>query len=183
MKQFLGLAIMVCATISAATTFAQKPAQSAWQGPAISYGKVREMSDGAVPLNPEHSYKLIFNISQGGQTPAELIPGVVRAARFLNLAELAGVPKENVQLAVVIHGPATRSVLKQDNFEERFEGRNQNLDLFAELRKAGVEIFVCGQALAHMQLDPDWVTDDVEVATAALTVIAEYQLRGYHVMP
>ena len=182
MKRGLGIFIMICSIVLGTNASAESSADSR-QIPAISYGKIANLPDAAVPLNPEHSYKLLFNISQGGQTPADLIPGAVRAARFLNLARAAGVPRENVQLAIVIYGPPSQSVLKQEVFRERFQADNQNLALFAELREAGVEIFVCGQALAQLKLQQDWVTDDVDVAVAAMTVVAEYQLRGYHVMP
>lgn len=182
MKHLAGIIIMLCAIILGANATADSSAGNGHVS-SISYGKAENLPDAAVALNPEHSYKLIFNISQGGKTPGELIPDLVRAARFLNLANLAGVAKEQVQLAVVIYGPATQSVLKQDVFHERFGGENQNLALLAELRKAGVEIFVCGQALSQLQLQQDWVSDDVEVAVAAMTVVAEYQLKGYYVMP
>lgn len=181
MNRFLGIIIMVFTMTVTAKTLAQEAAPG-WLSPVISYGKVMPMSDGAVPLNPKHSYKLIFDISDGGSTPGKLLPGAVRAARFLNLAALAGVPDENVQLAIMLHGPATFSVLRQAQFSERFQVPNQNLTLFSELRKAGVEIYVCGQALGHLNLQADWVAADVDVSVSALTTVAEYQLRGYHVM-
>lgn len=183
MKPVLGMIMIVCSGLLAQNASAQKTSDGTWQSPIISQARVMQLQDAAAPLNPEHSYKVLFDVSQGAKNPGELVPGLVRAGRFINLASLAKVPSENVNIAIVIHGPATHSVLKESIFRERFEKENQNLKLLSELREAGVEIFVCGQALAHLDLKRQWVSDDVEVAVAALTVVAEYQLNGYEVMP
>ncbi|MCW8194745.1 DsrE family protein [Proteobacteria bacterium 005FR1] len=178
----MGTLLMLYTTLSGISA-AAKTSDASWQTPVISQARVKHLPDAAVPLNPDHSYKLLFDISQGAKSPGELLPALVRVGRFINLAALAEVPPENVQLAVVIHGPATLSMLKEEVFNKRFGEENQNLNLLTELKKAGVEIFVCGQALAHLGLHAGWVTEDVEVAVAALTVAAEYQLKGYKTMP
>ena len=50
---------------------------------------------------------------------------------------------------MVMHGEATKPALSDAASKERFGvERNPNLAVIAELRKAGVEAFVCGQALA-----------------------------------
>jgi intracellular sulfur oxidation DsrE/DsrF family protein len=100
-------------------------------------------------------------------------------ARFLNLAKLDKVPAENLKLVAVIQGPATPSVLTQEAYQARFNRTNDNLALIAALKKAGVQIMVCGQALTGHEFSPGQVYGDVTIAVSALTVLAEYQLDGY----
>jgi intracellular sulfur oxidation DsrE/DsrF family protein len=59
---------------------------------------------------------------------------------------------------------------------------NPNLKVLAELKKAGVEIFVCGQNLAHENIDPKIISPDVAVASAAQIVLMTYQNDGYALM-
>jgi intracellular sulfur oxidation DsrE/DsrF family protein len=47
------------------------------------------------------------------------------------------------------------------------------------MKKAGVELFVCGQNLAFAKIDPRSLTTDVTVASDALLVLMKYQNEGY----
>lgn len=164
---------------------ADSPALSAvsWVAPAIvGYGQVRPYPEAAGQLNPKHTYKVIFNISKASKQNQRVMPGLERVARFLNLAKLAEVPEKNLRIVAVIQGPATRSVLTQKAHLAKLGQANPNLELIHALREVGVEILVCGQALAHHNFNPDEVSSDVTIAVAALTVLAEYQLDGYAVI-
>ena len=53
----------------------------------------------------------------------------------------------------------------------------------AKLKEAGVEIFVCGQALAHHGFATSEVAPEVKVAVSAATVNINLQMDGYAYIP
>lgn len=151
--------------------------------PAIDgYGGAVNLPDAAEQLDPAREYKLVFNISlpaRGGKGPAV---GLDTAARFINLAALAGVPKENLHIVLAMHGQATPYALSNNAYQEKFAEANPSLELINKLADYGVEVFVCGQALAGFGYAHNEVADNIQIAAAALTVLANYQLDGYALM-
>ena len=106
---------------------------------------------GVVPLpdaaeQPRKGAKVVFDITADTK-PADVNKGLERVARLLNLYGSAGLKASDVKIALVVHGEATKSVLANDIYRSKFAtDRNPNLAVIGELRTAGVEIFVCGQA-------------------------------------
>jgi intracellular sulfur oxidation DsrE/DsrF family protein len=60
---------------------------------------------------------------------------------------------------------------------------NPNLPLIRALRKAGVEVFVCGQSLHDLGFRAEEVADEVPVADAAMLVLVNKQADGYAYIP
>ena len=60
---------------------------------------------------------------------------------------------------------------------------NPNLPVLRDLQKAGVEVFVCGQALHYKGFKESDVAKDITVALAALTVVVNRQTDGYAHVP
>lgn len=56
---------------------------------------------------------------------------------------------------------------------------NPNLKVVTEMKKAGVEFFVCGQYLAAEKIDPKRLSPEVTVAADALLALMHYQNKGY----
>ena len=110
---------------------------------------------------------------------------LIAAARFLNMHAAAGVPRENMALAVVVHGQATNDLLKAETYAARFDGaENPNAPLIAALTAAGVRIILCGQSAAGLGLDETAdLLPGVEVALSAMTAHALLQQDGYTVNP
>lgn len=155
-----------------------------WRAPVITqYGKVRSYPEAAAQLKPDQTYKVIFNVTKAAQGEDDVVPGLERAARFVNLAGLAKVPNKNLELVAVLHGPATSAALGDEAYLKRHQRKNPNRELIAALNKAGVKVMVCGQALAHKGFSTAEVASDVTVAVAALTVLAQYQGAGYALIP
>jgi intracellular sulfur oxidation DsrE/DsrF family protein len=152
--------------------------------PAIEgYGGVVYLPDAAEQLDPAREYKLVFNVTETDPDDDATLPGLEAAARFLNLAALAHVPKENVHIVMIIHGDATPHALANANFNARFGHDNPSQDLINKLSDYGVDIFVCGQALAGLGFAHDETSPNIKVAAAALTVLANYQMAGYALIP
>ena len=143
---------------------------------------------GVVPLpkaaeQPRKGAKVVIDITADAK-PADVNKGLERAARLLNLYGSAGLKASDVKIAIVMHGEATKSVLEDEVYKSKFgAGKNPNLAVIGELRKAGVEVFVCGQALAYKGFEESEVADGISVAAAALTVIVNRQADGYAYVP
>ncbi len=51
--------------------------------------------------------------------------------------------------------------------------------LIQALKKAGVEVHVCGQAMLGRAIAPETVMPEIQVDLWALTTIINFELRGY----
>jgi intracellular sulfur oxidation DsrE/DsrF family protein len=155
-----------------------------WQNPVIQgYGKVHPMPEAAVQPNPDREYKILFDVTKASGTPGQVNPGLEHVARLINLFALAKVPPGKLKIVAVLHGPATAVALDDRHHREKYQIDNPNGKLIDALKRTGVVVYVCGQALAHKGFEPAWVNRDVIVALAALTVLSVYQLDGYALIP
>jgi len=80
---------------------------------------------------------------------------------------------------LILHGPPTGLVLKDDVFRKKYGHPNPNLEIISLLKKAGVRILVCGNALAGSKFTPADVNPDIEVAVSALATLIILQDQGY----
>ena len=132
---------------------------------------------------PRPGAKIVFDVTADAK-PSDVNKGLDRAARLLNLYGAAGLKASDIKLVVVLHGEATKSALSDEFYQPRFGvERNPNLPLIRDLQKAGVEIFVCGQALNDKGFPESAVVKEVSIADAALTVTANRQQDGYGYFP
>ncbi len=165
--------------------FRQSP--GAGRGEKLVYPIVPNVG-GVVPQpkaaeQPRAGAKVVFDITADAK-PTDLNKGLERVARLLNLYGSAGMKASDVKIALVLHGEATKSVLANDIYRSKFAAdKNPNLAVIGELSKAGVEVFVCGQALAYKGFEESEVSEGVKVASAALTVIINRQADGYSYVP
>ena len=97
----------------------------------------------------------------------------------LNALAAANVRSANAKFAVVFHCPAVDGILDEPHYKARFGTSNPNLKAIAEMKKSGVEFFVCGQYLAAEKIAPKSLTPDVTLAADALLVLIHYQSQGY----
>jgi intracellular sulfur oxidation DsrE/DsrF family protein len=117
-------------------------------------------------------------------TPVGVNAGLDRATRLLNLYGAVGLAAGDVKIAMVLHGGATKSALSDSVFKARIgPDANPSLPLIRTLRKVGVEVFVCGQALHAAGLEEADVAEGISVADAFLTVIVNRQTDGYAYVP
>lgn len=143
---------------------------------------------GIVPLPkaaepPKAGGKLLLDVTADSK-PEALNKGLERAARLINLYGAAGLQASDVRIAVVLHGEATRAVLTDAAFQSRTGlDKNPNLPLARALREAGVELFVCGQALNYKSIDDAEVSPEFTTAAAALTVVVNRQAEGFAYAP
>ena len=140
---------------------------------------------GVVPLPksvaepPRAGASVVFDVTAGGD-PAAVNPGLERAAKLLNLYGSAGRGASDVQLTVVLHGGATKVVLTDEFYGDRFQtDANPNLALIDALHNAGVQILVCGQSLNQNGFPDSVLAPHVKVAASAMTAVINRQANGY----
>jgi intracellular sulfur oxidation DsrE/DsrF family protein len=132
-------------------------------------------------IRPEinHVYKAIFEATRFPTNSSDLLPALNNAGSELNALSVEGVPKENWKFVIVFHGPAIEGILNEIYYKAKYGVSNPNLNVLSELKREGVELFVCGQNLAFSKIDPATLTPDVKVASDALIVLMTYQNAGY----
>ena len=136
----------------------------------------------ALAPTKESKYQAIFDATRPADKPTELVPALNMAGSELNALAAANVPLQNAKFAIVFHGPAVDGILDNAHYKAKFGTENPNLKAIAEMKKQGVEFFVCGQYLAGEKIDPKSLTGDVTVAADALLVLMQYQNKGYALM-
>jgi hypothetical protein len=143
---------------------------------------------GVVPLpraveQPRKGAKALFDITADAK-PGEVNKGLEQVARLLNLYGAAGLKAEDVKIAAVCHGAADKAVLSDAAYAARFKVvANPNLPLIRDLKKAGVEVFVCGQSLHELGFKVKEVADEAPVADSAMLVLVNKQKAGYAYIP
>ncbi|WP_053070594.1 DsrE family protein [Halomonas sp. PR-M31] len=155
-----------------------------WTTPLIEgYGKIKYDENAKMQPSQDQQYKVVFSVDGDKQTDgvnAELW----HVARFMNLMSAADVPPENVHAVAVIHGSATPIAMTDELYQQRNDASNPNLELMKRLTDNGVKIYLCDQAAAGFDIDPDTqVNEYVEPVVSALIAIPQLQLDGYALMP
>ena len=145
------------------------------------YGDVVILPEAA--HQPRKGAKAVFDLKADAK-PGEVNKGLERVARLLNLYAGTGHSTHDIKITLVLHGDATKSVLLDKAYASRFDAKeNPNLPLIRELKKAGVELFVCGQALATKNYPAGDVTPEATVAVSAMNVLIDKQADGYALIP
>lgn len=143
------------------------------------FGGIMDAPHAIEKPDPNKEYKIVIDIATGSNNAKSPFYSLINVARLMNLHAMGGVPKENMKVAIVIHGGAIWSVLNNEDYKAKYEVDNPHIALFQELKEAGVEIFVCSQSLLGRSIDHETIVKEVEVATSMLTVMTTYQLNGY----
>jgi intracellular sulfur oxidation DsrE/DsrF family protein len=153
------------------------------QLPIQGYGPFVEVPDRGFRLPEGMNMKAVFDVRNTGRSTERPNPGIESAARLLNMHAAAGKPASEWAIAVVIHGQATRDILKDSVYQERFGVANPNLPLIRALKKAGVQFYVCGQSLHYSGWSAHDMADPKDLAMSAMTALTYLQNRGYALLP
>jgi intracellular sulfur oxidation DsrE/DsrF family protein len=149
-------------------------------GPVIAdYGAVYPLPDADLPTPIDHVYRVVFDVALSPENPGEINRRIVTLARFLNMHAQAGVPAENMELALVVHGAAGKDLLQDDAYHRRHGVANPNRPVLEALAAAGVQIVLCGQTAAFRDLPATELIPEAQMALSAMTALALLQDRGY----
>lgn len=152
-------------------------------GPIVpSFGGAFEVPNPGLLPPKDQDLKLRFDVNVGPE-PGELNANLDTVARFLNTHAQAGVPRERLKAALVIHGTAGKDTLTSDEYRKRYGKDNPNLALLDELKAAGVRIYLCGQTSVSRNLPRAVVTPAATIALSAMTAHLVLEKEGYVLNP
>ena len=170
--------------VLAATSLGASPLTAAPVFPIIKgYGGMQPIVGTAERPDKALRYRVVFNITKPPPAPGKVNPTLDRMARFINLLGADGVRASRGDLVAIVHGGATPLIMTDKAHRAKFGVANPNLELIARLRATGAEVHVCSQALAGNKIAKDAVNSAVQIDAAALTTLANLQLRGYAMIP
>jgi len=127
-------------------------------------------------------YKAIYDATKAPKDSTQILPALNMAGSELNALAVSYVPLSHAKFVVVFHGAAINGILDNAHYKEKYGVDNPNLKVLAELRKTGVQLFVCGQNLLAENIDFKIISPDVTVASDALIVLITFQNEGYALM-
>ena len=130
--------------------------------------------------DPKLTYKLVFDLPGGPDSPDKVNPGLRGVAEFINTLAKYGVPQKHRVIAVVFHQKSTPVILMNDEYKKRYNGvDNPNIALIQAMKRAGVDFRVCGQAVLGNHIDPKTILPEIQLDLWAGTTIPNLMMRGY----
>lgn len=150
-------------------------------GPVIKgFGKTAPVPSHTVSENDV--FKVAFDVASAADA-GEVNRKFDSLARFINMHVAAGVRKENIQLALVVHGKAPFDLLNNVAYQKRYGTTNANAPLLNALLHNNVRVMLCGQSAAAHAINSNDLIEGVEVQLSAMTAHALLQQDGYTVNP
>jgi intracellular sulfur oxidation DsrE/DsrF family protein len=133
--------------------------------------------------NPElQRFKVVFDIYKEN-TSLKPHRNLDSVARFINMHARAGVPLENIDVAIVVHGKASYDLMNEKAYKQKFIQENPSSKLLNELLKNKVKVFICGQSSAFLGLNKTQYKNGVSMSLSAMTANALLQQQGYTLNP
>jgi intracellular sulfur oxidation DsrE/DsrF family protein len=153
-------------------------------GPLVEgYGPTFPMQEGDVPLPDGFEYKVVFEVTEYTGDTTTVNNELLVVSRFLNMHARHGVPEENLDVAVVVHGETLKSMLVDEAYSKRYGSDNPSADLVMKLEEAGVRFFICGQSMGFRKFDREELLSPAKVGLSAMTMLVYLQSEGYSFLP
>ncbi len=129
-------------------------------------------------------YHAIFSATAGAPAPDQPVPALVMAGAELNALGASGLTANQADFVIDFHSTrADDALLDQPHYRKKYGMDNPNLPLLAELKQAGVKIYVCAQQLLGDGVPFAALSPEVVVASDGLIVLMTFQNRGYALLP
>ena len=139
--------------------------------------------EGAAQIPVDTTFAIAFDVAKAAEDGTRN-RGFESAARFINMHVAAGVPEENIRIAVVVHGKASMDLLSDAAWAARDKGEaNPSGAMIRAMLDHGVRFILCGQSGAAHGVSKDDLIPGVEVELSAMTAHALLQQDGYTVNP
>jgi intracellular sulfur oxidation DsrE/DsrF family protein len=143
------------------------------------FGTIGDAPMAAEKPDPNMVYNIVVDVATGDEDKSQVFFALNNLARLMNLHVMGGVPPEQLNVVVAIHGSAIWSVMNDQAYTKRYGIANPHSPLFEELLAQGVKIAVCSQSMFKRKIMPEGLAPGLEMATSALSVLTTYQLKGY----
>lgn len=109
----------------------------------------------------------------------DISEGLSEVGRIINLHIASGIPKNKLDVVVVVHGPALYALYTNKAYKKKYGIDNPNIVLINELMKNGVKFIACGQAMNFFDVKQEEMVPNIKISLTAQTVLSNYQLKGY----
>ncbi|SMG39102.1 Intracellular sulfur oxidation protein, DsrE/DsrF family [Marivirga sericea] len=174
MKYFVSILCVI--VLFNTPAFAQEP-----QFPIVKgFGGIYQIDDVVEQLVAGKKVKIVVELVSGNETPEQYSFWVNNIARLMNLHGIEGVSSANLDVKVIVHGPAVFDLLSHGNYFEKYKiPKNPNIVVWEALAEAGADVIVCGQSLVARELGRNEIWKNTLVATSALTTITKNVADGY----
>jgi len=140
---------------------------------------VLPVSEPVLQFDPKQRHKVAIDLTMPYQDSSKASFGITEIGRTFNLHVVNGAPKENIEMVVIVHGPAIRTFLTDELYSKRNGIPNPNIPVIQELSRNGVKYYVCGQSLAILKMKKESFIPELQVSLSAKTAITEFQAKGY----
>lgn len=182
-SKLLAVATLLASATLVSSACAAPTSGVKWVNPAVKdYGRVHPVPDARLMPDKHHTYKVVFDVKSDKQTDG-VNASLWHVARAVNVFALAGVDRHHRKFAVVIHGAATPLIMKADAYRTKTGKVNPDLKLISELKKAGVTLYICGQAAADNGIAAKDINPEITMTLSALADLPVLQSRGYTLFP
>jgi len=172
------LFIAALSTSFAAVAHGQTAEQGFVKGPVLEGFGPAAAVDSDLEIPDDMSFKIAFDISEAADE-GRVSRRFESVARFINMHAAAGIARERIEPAIVVHGPAAADILKPTDDEEAAP----TAALVEALLEEGVPIYLCGQTAAAKGIGKDDLIPGVQLALSAMTAHAVLAEDGYSLNP
>lgn len=151
-------------------------------GPVFDFvNTVRVDTDMVVPKDTV--LKVVYDTYKGAEA-GKVNSTFLSAARFINMHVDAGHPKENIKIAIVVHGTTSLDVTQDAYYGEKHNGaKNANIAVIEALMAEGVKFYICGQSASFRGVTRENIIPGVQFSLSAMTAHAMLQKEGYSLIP
>lgn len=172
---FLILLLVQCSFL-----FAEKPQKT----PVFTdYGPVYAVKHSETTLPKNTTYKAVFDVTTSASDPRDHSRRLESVARFINMHALNGVSLDKMDIAVVIHGKASKDSLEDAAYQLKYEVDNPNKDMIEQLHNSGVKFYICGQTTEFLGYKRNDLLAAVKISLSAMTQLVILQNEGYALLP
>ena len=155
-------------------------AQEKKPGPVIpDYGAVWDVPNPDYATDTSKEFRVMFDIMNSPEAPEERNASIETAARFLNMHSRAGVPRENLYVALIVHNKASTDLLNDEAYKARFGVPNPNSEMLRQLMDSGAEVIFCGQSSLSRNVPIDSTVAGVQLSLSAMTAILQLKDKNY----
>jgi len=143
------------------------------------FGKVYPTEKPGSSFETDKEYKIIFDVFTDWSTEDESNPKLQSIIDYLNRSSEQGVSEENMKVAVIFHGTATKNVLNNKAYQRIFNTDNPNTALIEKLREAQVELYVDRKSYFGNVYELEDKASNIRMAYSALAALMRYEKDGY----
>jgi intracellular sulfur oxidation DsrE/DsrF family protein len=180
----LGSGLLILLALVPVPVSGQQAAGAAATGPVVvDFGPTFPVPSPDVPTPLDHRYRVVFDVAVGAAEPHQRNTRLETVARFLNMHAKAGVPRENMEVVLSVHGTAGKDLLDHAGYRARHGVDNPNAGLIRALVDAGVEVALCGQTSASRGLPREELLPGVKMSLSAMTLLISLQNQGWALIP